>query len=112
MERAQLESVTSEISASFEYLRAAQNEYYEHLSGLYTAPSGITNSFQELSKEELEEIRAVAVDDEDSLTRRTLSIFISRSGTPGDLCLIIYLWRTSRIFRLLRRAWWRFRGAI
>jgi choline dehydrogenase len=58
MARADPEAVTSEMSASFANLRAAQDEYYENLSGPYTAPSGITNGFQELSDEELEEIGA------------------------------------------------------
>ena len=58
MARAQPEAVTSEMSASYANLRAAQEEYYSNLTGPYTAPSGITNGFQKLSEEELERIGA------------------------------------------------------
>jgi hypothetical protein len=44
--------------ASSTNLMAAQREFYNNLTGPYTAPSGITNGFQMLSDEELESIGA------------------------------------------------------
>jgi len=58
MAKAQPEFSTSDMSASFMNLRAAQNEFYANLSGTYTAPSGITNGFQQLSDDELRNIGA------------------------------------------------------
>lgn len=83
MARAQPESVTSEMSASFENLRAAQNEYYEKLSGPYTAPSGITNGFQELSREELQEIGAGAVIDEGLINQAHIEYLYESIWYPG-----------------------------
>jgi choline dehydrogenase len=54
---------TTQMLADFDNLRAAQEEFYNNLTGPYTAPSGITNGFQQLSEEELREIGAGAVVD-------------------------------------------------
>ncbi|KAF6800964.1 Pyranose dehydrogenase 1-like protein 2 [Colletotrichum sojae] len=49
---------TTDMAATYESLRAAQDEFRTNLTGEYTAPSGITNAFQKLSEEELNEIGA------------------------------------------------------
>lgn len=52
------ESSTSQMGATTQNLIDAQGDFYNNLEGPYTAPSGITNGFQELSSEELEAIGA------------------------------------------------------
>ncbi|PVH99999.1 GMC oxidoreductase [Periconia macrospinosa] len=49
---------TTQMSASVINLQAAQAEFYDNLTGPYTAPSGITNGFQMLPSAELESIGA------------------------------------------------------
>ncbi|PGH08479.1 hypothetical protein AJ79_05968 [Helicocarpus griseus UAMH5409] len=49
---------TSQMFASPDNLQTAQAEFYNNLTGPYTAPSGITNGFQMLSDAELESIGA------------------------------------------------------
>ncbi|KAM0270233.1 hypothetical protein ACHAQH_009515 [Verticillium albo-atrum] len=49
--------------ADFDLLQEIQEEFYTNGTGVYTAPSGITNGFQRLSEEELREIGAGAVVD-------------------------------------------------
>ncbi|KAF6835304.1 Pyranose dehydrogenase 1-like protein 2 [Colletotrichum plurivorum] len=49
---------TTDMAATYESLRAAQDEFRTNLTGEYTAPSGITNAFQKLSEEELNAIGA------------------------------------------------------
>lgn len=83
MARAQPESVTSEMSASFENLRAAQDEYYNNLTGPYTAPSGITNGFQKLSKDELERIGAGAVVDDGLMNQAHIEYLYESIWYPG-----------------------------
>ncbi|GME49661.1 GMC oxidoreductase [Neofusicoccum parvum] len=58
MARVRNESSTTQMSASIASLQEAQAAFYEDLEGPYTAPSGITNGFQELSGEELASIGA------------------------------------------------------
>ena len=58
MARARDESSTSQMGATTESLINAQENFYDNLQGPYTAPSGVTNGFQELSNAELEEIGA------------------------------------------------------
>lgn len=83
MARARPESVTSQMSASYENLRAAQDEYYEDLTGPYTAPSGITNGFQKLSKDELEKIGAGAVVDEGLVDQAHIEYLYESIWYPG-----------------------------
>ncbi|PSN75402.1 glucose-methanol-choline oxidoreductase-like protein [Corynespora cassiicola Philippines] len=61
MARANPEASTTEMSSTPDNLQAAQADFYNNLTGPYTAPSGVTNGFQELSNEELERIGAQAV---------------------------------------------------
>lgn len=49
---------TSQMFASAGSTQAAQAEFYNNLTGPYTAPSGITNGFQMLLDDELESIGA------------------------------------------------------
>lgn len=49
--------------ADFDLLQAIQEEFYTNGTGVYTAPSGITNGFQRLPEEELRDIGAGAVVD-------------------------------------------------
>lgn len=63
MARAQASASTTDMSRSTENLRAAQEAFYQNLTGQYTAPSGVTNGFQKLSEQELRDIGAQAVID-------------------------------------------------
>lgn len=63
MARANPNASTTEMSSTPDNLQAAQADFYNNLTGPYTAPSGITNGFQELSNEELQAIGAQAVID-------------------------------------------------
>lgn len=56
-------SSTTEMSSSPQNLRAAQELFYQNLTGPYTAPSGITNGFQRLNEQQLRVIGAQAVID-------------------------------------------------
>lgn len=58
MARVQDALSTTSVSSSTESLQEAQALFYNNLTGPYTAPSGITNGFQELPNEELESIGA------------------------------------------------------
>ncbi|KAK1472397.1 GMC oxidoreductase [Colletotrichum cuscutae] len=49
---------TTDMAATYQSLRAAQDEFYKNTTGEYTAPSGITNAFQKLSVDELQAIGA------------------------------------------------------
>lgn len=63
MARAQENASTTEMSRTPQNLRAAQEEYYQNLTGQYTAPSGVTNGFQKLTEQQLRDIGAQAVID-------------------------------------------------
>jgi choline dehydrogenase len=63
MARAEPSASTTEMSSSPEALREAQTLYYTNLTGPYTAPSGITNGFQKLTKQQLRDLGAEAVID-------------------------------------------------
>ncbi|KAJ3949070.1 uncharacterized protein N0V96_000181 [Colletotrichum fioriniae] len=67
-------------------VQASQDEYYSTDKGVYTAPGGITNGFQELSSEQLELIGAGAVVEE-GLTNRSTVEFLFESffypNSPG-----------------------------
>ncbi|KAK2756245.1 hypothetical protein FQN54_005653 [Arachnomyces sp. PD_36] len=54
---------TSNMVSTFEGLQEAQIEFFNNLTGPYTAPSGITNGFQKLTEEQLRAIGAEAVID-------------------------------------------------
>ncbi|KNG50334.1 gmc oxidoreductase [Stemphylium lycopersici] len=61
MARAIDNASTTDMSRSPASLREAQLEYYQNLTGPYTAPSGVTNGFQKLTEQELRDIGAEAV---------------------------------------------------
>jgi choline dehydrogenase len=61
MARATSNSSTTSMSSTPDNLQAAQAEFFNNLTGPYTAPSGVTNGFKKLSVEELESIGAGAV---------------------------------------------------
>lgn len=63
MARAQANASTTQMSSSPDNLQIAQANFYNNLTGPYTAPSGITNGFQKLSEQELRDIGAQAVID-------------------------------------------------
>ncbi|KAF2021356.1 GMC oxidoreductase [Aaosphaeria arxii CBS 175.79] len=63
MALAQPNASTTEMSSSPNNLQIAQENFYTNLTGPYTAPSGVTNGFQKLSTEELQQIGAQAVID-------------------------------------------------
>jgi len=49
---------TSTMSNNLQNIQQAQEDFFERLSGPYTAPSGVTNGFQKMPNEELESIGA------------------------------------------------------
>ncbi|KAF1954257.1 glucose-methanol-choline oxidoreductase-like protein [Byssothecium circinans] len=61
MARANPSASTTTMSSTPDNLQAAQANFYNNLTGPYTAPSGVTNGFQLLSTEELTSIGAQAV---------------------------------------------------
>jgi choline dehydrogenase len=61
MARVEDQYSTSQYAYQFDLLAEAQEEFYTNGTGVYTAPSGITNGFQRLSEQELIEIGAGAV---------------------------------------------------
>ena len=61
MARVNPNASTTSMSSTPDNLQAAQADFYNNLTGPYTAPSGITNGFKKLSVEELESIGAGAV---------------------------------------------------
>ncbi|RBR17406.1 hypothetical protein FVER53590_11901 [Fusarium verticillioides] len=67
-------------------VEASQQEYYTTGKGVYTAPGGITNGFQEISMEHLQKIGAEAVVDA-GLTNRSTVEFLFESffypNSPG-----------------------------
>ncbi|KAF1828868.1 glucose-methanol-choline oxidoreductase-like protein [Decorospora gaudefroyi] len=63
MARAQDNASTTDMSRTPENLRAAQMEYYQNLTGQYTAPSGVTNGFQQFTQQQLRDINASAIID-------------------------------------------------
>ncbi|KAJ0306243.1 hypothetical protein COL5a_003769 [Colletotrichum fioriniae] len=71
-------------------VQASQDEYYSTDKGVYTAPGGITNGFQELSSEQLELIGAGAVVEE-GLTNR--STYYSH---PADRAIAVNAFRDAR----------------
>jgi len=78
---------TSQINNNFVNLEAAQAEFYANDSGPYTAPSGITNGFQQLSSAELISIGASAIVDQGLVNRSHVeylyeSIFYPSGPTP------------------------------
>lgn len=81
------EASTSQANNNVVNLMAAQEEFFSHLTGPYTAPSGITNGFQQLSNETLVKIGAQAVIDAGFLDRAHVeflyeSIFYPEGPTP------------------------------
>ncbi|KAL5453709.1 hypothetical protein PMIN06_005349 [Paraphaeosphaeria minitans] len=63
MARAQTNASTTSMSSTPDNLQAAQADFFNNLTGPYTAPSGVTNGFKKLSAEELRSIGAQAVID-------------------------------------------------
>ncbi|KEY73880.1 hypothetical protein S7711_06090 [Stachybotrys chartarum IBT 7711] len=61
MARVEDEFSTSQYGVEFDLLAEAQEEFYSNGTGVYTAPSGITNGFQRLFEQELIDIGAEAV---------------------------------------------------
>lgn len=54
---------TTEMVSTFEGLQEAQAQFFNNLTGPYTAPSGITNGFQKLTEDQLKSIGAEDVID-------------------------------------------------
>ncbi|KAF4342456.1 glucose-methanol-choline oxidoreductase:gmc oxidoreductase [Fusarium beomiforme] len=80
------EASTHQLMFNTTAVEASQDEYYTSGKGVYTAPGGITNGFQELSHEKLQEIGAKAVIDA-GLTNRSTVEFLFESffypNSPG-----------------------------
>lgn len=49
------------MSATVENLQSAQAQYFQNLSGPYTAPSGITNGFKKLSQDEIQTLNLTEI---------------------------------------------------
>jgi hypothetical protein len=77
------EASTSQINNDFINLEQAQAEFYANDTGPYTAPSGITNGFQQLSNETLQEIGAQAVIDAGFVNRAHVEYLYESIFYPG-----------------------------
>ncbi|KAI9049237.1 hypothetical protein LZ554_007084 [Drepanopeziza brunnea f. sp. 'monogermtubi'] len=77
------EASTSQVNNNVLNLMAAQEQYYSNHTGPYTAPSGITNAFQQLSNETLVKIGAQAVIDAGFLDRAHVEILYESIFYPG-----------------------------
>jgi hypothetical protein len=77
------EASTSTINNDIKKLSAAQAEFYANDSGTYTAPSGITNGFQQLSNETLQAIGAQAVIDAGLTNRSHIEFLYESIFYPG-----------------------------
>lgn len=67
-------------------VEASQEEYYTTGKGVYTAPGGITNGFQELSGKKLQKIGAEAAIDAGLTNRSTVELLFESffySNSPG-----------------------------
>ncbi|GKT63338.1 glucose-methanol-choline oxidoreductase [Colletotrichum tofieldiae] len=65
-------------------VQASQDEYYSTGKGVYTAPGGITNGFQELSNEQLEAIGAGAVIEAGFTNRSTVEFLFESFFYPNS----------------------------
>ncbi|SCO81488.1 related to Versicolorin B synthase [Fusarium oxysporum] len=65
-------------------VEASQEEYYTTGKGVYTAPGGITNGFQELSGKKLQKIGAEAVIDAGLTNRSTVELFFESFFYPNS----------------------------
>ncbi|PVH76829.1 GMC oxidoreductase [Cadophora sp. DSE1049] len=74
---------TSQVNNNVTNLIAAQEAFYTSLTGPYTAPSGITNGFQQLSNETLAAIGAQAVLDAGFVDRAHVEILYESIFYPG-----------------------------
>ncbi|KAH7369999.1 glucose-methanol-choline oxidoreductase [Rhexocercosporidium sp. MPI-PUGE-AT-0058] len=74
---------TSQVNNNITNLIAAQEAFYANLTGPYTAPSGITNGFQQLSNETLIAIGAQAVLDAGFVDRAHVEILYESIFYPG-----------------------------
>lgn len=83
MAKAQASASTTDMSSNIANLEAAQTEYYTNRTGRYTAPSGITNGFQELSNAELESIGAGAVVDANITNQAHIEYLYESIFYPG-----------------------------
>jgi choline dehydrogenase len=74
---------TSEMMSSFTNLREAQNQFFDNLTGPYTAPSGITNGFQRLTEDQLRFIGAGEVVDKGLLNQSHIEYLYESIFYPG-----------------------------
>ncbi|EXA43201.1 hypothetical protein FOVG_08216 [Fusarium oxysporum f. sp. pisi HDV247] len=65
-------------------VEASQEEYYTTGKGVYTAPGGITNGFQELSGKKLQKIGAEAVIDAGLTNRSTVELLFESFFYPNS----------------------------
>lgn len=83
MAKSTLEASTSQVNNNVLNLIAAQDAYYTNLTGPYTAPSGITNGFQQLSNQTLRDIGAQAVIDAGFVNRAHIEFLYESIFYPG-----------------------------
>ena len=74
---------TSDMMSTFSDLREAQNQFFDNLTGPYTAPSGITNGFQRFTEDELRSIGADEVVDKGLLNQSHVEYLYESMFYPG-----------------------------
>ena len=74
---------TSSMNANSSSLEAAQADFYTNLQGPYTAPSGITNGFQQLSDAELQSIGAQEIINQGLTNRSHIEYLYESIFYPG-----------------------------
>ncbi|PNP82866.1 hypothetical protein FNYG_03743 [Fusarium nygamai] len=78
------EASTDQLMFNSTAVEASQEEYYTTGKGVYTAPGGITNGFQELSREQLQKIGAEAVIDAGLINRSTVEFLFESFFYPNS----------------------------
>jgi choline dehydrogenase len=81
--RAQESSTSSVLYANASTQEAAREEFYESLTGRWTAPSGITNGFQRMSAEKLNSIGAGAIVEAGLVNQSHMEFLYENSYYPG-----------------------------
>ncbi|KIX06072.1 uncharacterized protein Z518_04046 [Rhinocladiella mackenziei CBS 650.93] len=76
---------TSSMGATESSLAAAQEQYFDHLTGPYTEPSGITNAFQQLSNATLDSIGARAIIEAGLVNQSHVEFLYESQYYPGGL---------------------------
>lgn len=88
MALSQQSASTSSMAANSSSLEAAQQEFFDSLTGPYTAPSGITNGFQQLSNSTLQSIGAQDIIDAGLVNQSHVEFLYESVYYPSSLTFL------------------------